>query len=30
MDNFIKIVPTDEINEKMVKIFDKETHIKHI
>ena len=30
MDNFIKIVPTDEINEKMVKIFDKEKHIKHI
>ena len=30
MDNFIRIVPTDEINEKMVKIFDKEKHIKHI
>lgn len=30
MDSFIKIVPTDEINEKMIKVFDKEKKLKDI
>jgi metal-sulfur cluster biosynthetic enzyme len=30
MDNFIKIIATDYVNEKMTKIFDKEKEIKNI